>query len=227
MLALAIDTATTSLSAALVTESQVLASISESADRSHAERLPVLVNELLTKAGVARSEINLVSVGVGPGAYTGLRVGLMFGIAFAKALNVDVVGICTHDAIAPAGFTGVVATDARRKEIYVSQYQSGSRIAGPIVVKPAEFDFANQVVIGDGVGAHPTIIQSGKNVAVDAGALGQKAITAFLSGERPAQIEPQLGHANSDGAGAIPIGLGLLLPPLPLYLRRPDVMEPK
>ena len=226
MLTLAIDTATKTLSVALVLDQEVLAEASESAAQSHAERLPELIAELLTKAKVSRNQITQVAVGVGPGAYTGLRVGLMFATTFARALNLDLVGICSHDVIAPTDFTGIVITDARRKEVYFSKYEAGKRISGPLVLKPSEIELTNQLVIGDGVLAHPEIFSQGQPVEISSGQLGKLVNQAVIDGELAAEFVPKVSAANSDGAGAIPVNSGILLPPLPIYLRRPDVVEP-
>lgn len=226
MLTLAIDTATRTLSVALVLDQEVLAEASEPAAQSHAERLPQLLSELLTKAKINRNQITHVAVGVGPGAYTGLRVGLMFATTFARALDIDLVGVCSHDVIATSDFSGVVVTDARRKEVYLSTYQAGKRISGPVVLKPNEIELSNQSVIGDGVLAYPEIFAQGVPVAISAGQLGILVNQAVARGETPAVFVPKVSSANSDGAGAIPDSAGLLLPALPIYLRRPDVAEP-
>lgn len=227
MLTLAIDTATRTLAVALVQDQQVLGEAAEIAAQSHAERLPQLLSEIMAQAQVTREQITHVAVGVGPGAYTGLRVGLMFATAFARAREIDLVGICTHDVIAPADFTGLVITDARRKEVYLSQYRAGVRLAAPIVIKPAEIAAAGQVVIGDGVAAFPELFPTGSAIPISAGKLGQQVNALLAAGVKIADVVPQVFAANSDGAGAIPQNSSLLLPALPLYLRRPDVMEPK
>jgi tRNA threonylcarbamoyl adenosine modification protein YeaZ len=77
---------------------------------------------------------------MGPGPYTGLRVGISFAHTFALARGIPVIGICTLDAIVVEQDEYTVAVDARRKEIYWAKYKSGKRIAGPSVSKPAEVD---------------------------------------------------------------------------------------
>lgn len=226
MLTLAIDTATRTLSIALVSDQDVLVEASEPAAQSHAERLPELLTELLIRAKIKRTQITQVAVGAGPGAYTGLRVGLMFATTFARALESPLVGICSHDAIAPTDFNGIVVTDARRKEVYYSEYQAGMRISGPIVLKPSEIKLTNEAIVGDGVLAYPEIFKQGLPVQISAGHLGKLVNQAVALGEKPAVFVPKVSAANSDGAGAIPNKAGILLPALPIYLRRPDVAEP-
>jgi tRNA threonylcarbamoyl adenosine modification protein YeaZ len=227
MVTLALDTATLTLSVALVSDQIVLAEVSEVAAQSQAERLPILLEQLLNQAGKHRSEINLVAVGVGPGAYTGLRVGIMFATAFARATNAELVGICTHDAIAPDQYSGFVVTDARRKEVYVSRYTNGKRIASPTVSKPNQIATTNSSVIGDGVGVFSEIFPTGKNVSISAGRIGQLVNAAIAVGEKPTEVVPKLSAATENGAAALPAEIGLLLQPYPLYLRRPDATEPK
>lgn len=227
MLTLALDTATRTLAVALVQDQQILAEAAEPAAQSHAERLPELLAQLLTKTSMSRNKITQIAVGVGPGAYTGLRVGLMFATAFARAREISLVGICTHDVIAPADYTGLVITDARRKEVYLSKYENGRRAAAPIVTRPAEVALGDSMVIGDGVTVFPEFFPTGIPTAISAGVLGQRVNALLAAGVTVADLVPNLTVASSDGAGAIPQDVSALLPALPLYLRRPDVMEPK
>ena len=227
MLTLAIDTATRTLSVALIEDQNVLAEISEVAAHAHAERLPLLLDQLLKQTGKQRTDIELVAVGVGPGAYTGLRVGLMFATAFARALKIQLVGICSHDVIAPSNYTGLVVTDARRKEVYLSHYETGNRLFSPIVIKPDQIVQADLAIIGDGVEVFGDIFTTGKLVQISAGRLGLLVNAAIAAGVQVAQIVPNVSPAAGDGADALPVGASLLLSPLPLYLRRPDAAEPK
>jgi len=227
MLNLAIDTATRTLSVALVEDQNVLTEISEVAAQAHAERLPLLLDQLLKQNGKQRTDIELVAVGVGPGAYTGLRVGLMFATAFARALKIQLAGICSHDVIAPSNYTGLVVTDARRKEVYLSHYETGNRLSSPIVIKPDQIVQGDLAIIGDGVEVFGDIFTTGKLVQISAGRLGLLVNAAIAAGVQVAQIVPNVSPAAGDGANALPVGASLLLSPLPLYLRRPDAAEPK
>ena len=75
---------------------------------------------------------------MGPGPFTGLRVGIAFAQTFALARQIPLIGICSLDAIAIAESSYTVAIDARRKEIYWASYKDGVRTAGPAVNKPDE-----------------------------------------------------------------------------------------
>jgi tRNA threonylcarbamoyl adenosine modification protein YeaZ len=77
---------------------------------------------------------------MGPGPFTGLRVGITFARSFAMARHIPVIGICSLDAIVIDKAEYTVAIDARRKEIYWASYKSGQRISGPAVNKPAEVE---------------------------------------------------------------------------------------
>lgn len=81
-----------------------------------------------------------VVVGMGPGPFTGLRVGIAFARAFAAARNLPVIGICSLDAIVVDQNEYTVAIDARRKEIYWARYKDGVRIEGPAVNFPVDVD---------------------------------------------------------------------------------------
>ena len=96
------------------------------------------ITELVTKALAVCPQPDQVVVGMGPGPFTGLRVGITFARSFAMARDIPVIGICSLDAIAIDQSEYTVAIDARRKEIYWASYKDGVRVVGPSVNKPAE-----------------------------------------------------------------------------------------
>ena len=96
------------------------------------------LSELVAKALKTCAPVTQVVVGMGPGPFTGLRVGISFAHAFALARAIPVVGICSLDAIAVERSNYTVAVDARRKEIYWARYENGTRVEGPHVNKPAQ-----------------------------------------------------------------------------------------
>ncbi len=134
---LAIDTAASRTSVAIIEDGKVVFSQYRDGGMSHGPALPEIVSE-----AIANREITEVLVGMGPGPYTGLRVGITFAQTFAWARNIPIRGFCSLDAIAAQinepDF--IVAIDARRKEIYWARYKDGVRIEGPSVSKPAEVD---------------------------------------------------------------------------------------
>jgi len=135
-ISLAIDTATSQTSVALVSDGNVLWHSSQIGATDHGSVLPQLVQ---TALGVS-ADIDQVVVGMGPGPFTGLRVGISFAQAFAWARNIPLIGICSLDAIAHGIEIDefIVATDARRKEVYWAIYKNGERISDLAVSKPAE-----------------------------------------------------------------------------------------
>jgi tRNA threonylcarbamoyl adenosine modification protein YeaZ len=102
----------------------------------HGNAVADLVKQALS-AGVNPDQ---VVVGMGPGPFTGLRVGISFARAFVAARNIEVIGICSLDAIVVDQDEYTVAIDARRKEVYWARYKSGKRIEGPAVNFPADVD---------------------------------------------------------------------------------------
>ncbi|GAU67520.1 putative tRNA threonylcarbamoyladenosine biosynthesis protein [Streptomyces sp. NBRC 110611] len=210
MLLLALDTATPAVTVALHDGTHALAESCQVDARRHGELLLPAVDRVLAEAGRKLDEVSDIVVGVGPGPYTGLRVGLVTAATFGAALGVPVHGLCSLDGLAYAsGLTEpfVVATDARRKEVYWARYgDARTRLTEPAVDRPA--DIADQV---DGV------------PAVGAGALLYD--TAF-TGVRRTAPEHQSGAALAELA-ALKLAAGEeLLPPQPLYLRRPDAQVP-
>ncbi|MFF4604264.1 tRNA (adenosine(37)-N6)-threonylcarbamoyltransferase complex dimerization subunit type 1 TsaB [Streptomyces sp. NPDC001339] len=210
MLLLALDTATPAVTVALHDGTRALAESCQVDARRHGELLLPAVDRVLAEAGRKLDEVSDIVVGVGPGPYTGLRVGLVTATTFGAALGVPVHGLCSLDGLAYAsGLTEpfVVATDARRKEVYWARYgDARTRLTEPAVDRPA--DIADQM---DGV------------PAVGAGALLYDTV---FTGVRRTAPEHQSGAALAELA-ALKLAAGEeLLPPQPLYLRRPDAQVP-
>ncbi|MHC3454000.1 tRNA (adenosine(37)-N6)-threonylcarbamoyltransferase complex dimerization subunit type 1 TsaB [Streptomyces prasinus] len=209
MLLLALDTATPAVTVALHDGDDVIASSSQVDARRHGELLLPAVDRVLAEAGSKVDALTGIVVGTGPGPYTGLRVGLVTADAFGLALGVPVYGVCTLDGLAyAADLEGpfVVATDARRKEVYWARYaDSRTRLTDPAVDRPA--DIADRVAglpaVGAGALLYPEAFpEAGEPEYVSAAAL------ARLAAER--------------------LAAGVELPaPRPLYLRRPDAQVPK
>ena len=95
----------------------------------HGEQLAPLVDRALERAGIVRQDLTAIGVGVGPGPFTGLRVGLVTARTLGFVLDLPVYGVCTLDVLAveavDTGTVGgdfVVATDARRREVYLASY---------------------------------------------------------------------------------------------------------
>ena len=203
MLVLALDTATPTLVAGLgrwsrETGIEVLAERAVPSGNRHAELLTPAIRGVLEDAGLAVSDLDAVVTGLGPGPFTGLRVGIVTALTLADARGLPVVGVCSLDAVGDGERT--VVTDARRREVYWARYDaSGDRVDGPGVARPEGF-----AVPGPYVGDPAFADRLGAPVE-------EAAVTT--SGLLRAAA-PQLADPASAG------------PLLPLYLRRPDAVPP-
>lgn len=212
MLVLALDTATAAVTVALGERTPDgdfrLRAESNAVDRRrHAEVLAPAIAAVLDEAGVGHGDLSAVAVGAGPGPYTGLRVGLVTARALGSVLGIPVHGVCTLDVLAwRSGRTGpfVAATDARRKEVYWARYDAaGVRVAGPAVGKPADAAEPGLPVIGEGGLLYADTLAGQEPALPSAAALAEIVVTRLAGGPGPE-----------------------LLPPVPLYLRKPDAREP-
>jgi tRNA threonylcarbamoyl adenosine modification protein YeaZ len=132
---LAIDTSTSRSCVAIIDGSKLLYSGYRDGATAHGPSLPALVQEAL-----AVCDVDEVVVGMGPGPFTGLRVGIAFAQSFALAREIPVRGVCSLDAIA-AQVTEkdfIITVDARRKEVYWAHYTNGIRVGEPAVNFPAD-----------------------------------------------------------------------------------------
>jgi len=202
---LAFDTATPLVTVALHDGSDVVVELTSERPMKHGEQLAPLISQALEQAGIVRQDLTAVAVGVGPGPFTGLRVGLVTARTLAFVLEVPVYGVCSLDvlaaeAAAALGTDFVVATDARRKEVYLASYDaSGARLDGPVVEKPAVVA-TDLPVVGEGGTLYPD---------------------AFPHATGPAR--PSAGWL----ARAVAEELAEIVDPEPLYLRRPDAETPR
>jgi tRNA threonylcarbamoyl adenosine modification protein YeaZ len=132
---LAIDTSTSRTCVAIIENGQVLYSGFRDGATAHGPSLPALVKEAL-----AVSDVDEVVVGMGPGPFTGLRVGIALAQSFALARQIPVRGVCSLDAIAAQVKENdfIITVDARRKEVYWARYTDGVRVAEPAVNFPSD-----------------------------------------------------------------------------------------
>ncbi|MGD1219770.1 MULTISPECIES: tRNA (adenosine(37)-N6)-threonylcarbamoyltransferase complex dimerization subunit type 1 TsaB [Streptomyces] len=207
MLLLALDTATPAVTVALHDGTSVIASSSQVDARRHGELLLPAVDRVLAEAGHRLDAVTGIVVGVGPGPYTGLRVGLMTADTFGLALGVPVHGVCTLDALAyAADLDGpfVAATDARRKEVYWARYADRrTRVTDPAVDRPGDLDVGGLPAVGAGALLYPdTFPDAHAPEHVSAAAMASLAAERLAAG---VELEA----------------------PRPLYLRRPDAQVPK
>lgn len=174
--------------------------------QGHQERLAPLVAEVMTESGIGFAALDRIAVTVGPGSFTGLRVGLAFAKGLGLALDRPVIGIDSLWAMAASGDRsgpGLTLIDARRGQAYVRRFE-GAQAAGPsqaVTVESLAGDRAPAWVAGPGVGL--------------VGPLWPDA----LADERPGPDPVALARL---AAGADPV----LHPPEPVYLRAPDAKLP-
>ena len=146
MISLVIDTATNRTSVALFEDNQLLFSGFHDGATAHAEALPKLVKEALH----TRNDVDEVVVGMGPGPFTGLRVGITFAQTFAHARKIPWRGACSLDAMDVDSQSYIVTSDARRKEVYWAKYKAGKRVAGPHVSAPHKVAALDEMKFGFG-----------------------------------------------------------------------------
>jgi tRNA threonylcarbamoyladenosine biosynthesis protein TsaB len=203
---LAFDTATPYVTVALHDGDAVVTEGRSVQQMRHGEQLAPLIERVLAEAGLGTDDLTAIAVGTGPGPFTGLRVGLVTARTLGLALGVPVHGVCSLDAIALEAAAGLrdatdflVATDARRKEVYLATYDAaGARTSGPVVDRPAA-RATDRPVAGQGGLLYPE---------------------AF-----PRAVAPELPSAGWLARGLVEERVEVTGPE-PRYLRRPDAVAP-
>ncbi len=202
---LTFDTASPTVTVALHDGADVVVELSSQQALKHGEQLAPLIESAMVRAGVVRQDLTAIGVGVGPGPFTGLRVGLVTARTLGFVLEIPVYGVCSLDVLAAeaAGTLGsdfLVATDARRKEVYLASYdEAGARASGPVVARPAT-------------------VASGLPVVGEGGELYPADFPAHTG-----PLRPSAGWL----ARVVTDELAELVDPEPLYLRRPDAEAPR
>lgn len=215
MLILSIDTSAIASAALITGDGETLQAFATEDTRTHAEVLAPGIQELLMTADVTAADIDALVVGVGPGPFTGLRSGIATARSLAFAWNKPLHGVMSLDAIAVEAALDawrlgmdefVVATDARRKEVYWARYRSTGGtpelLDGPHVSAPA--DVPELPAYGKGAGIYPDQLHA----------------VADFSGTQP--TAEALGRT-----AVVKLTRGLpLLETTPLYLRESDAKVP-
>lgn len=208
MLVLAVDTSSAAVTSALVDADamRLVAQRVTIAARGHGELLAPSIDACLRDVGAAPGDLRAIVAGLGPGPFTGLRVGLVTAASLSDALNIAVYGVCSLDAIAGAADAQalLVAADARRHEVYWARYLDGVRVEGPAVNKPAEVSTVDCTAM------------AGAGARLYADVLGL----------------PLLGVDYPDPLALVRLAADRVLskatadPLTPMYLRRPDAVVP-
>lgn len=207
MIILALDTAMAACSVAVSDGGVVLASSLVPMERGHAEALAPMVQEVMIEAGLPFPDLDRIAVTVGPGTFTGVRIGLAMARGLGLALRLPVIGIDSLSAIAanevPDGKNVLVAADARKDEVYAALFENGRTVRPPYVVaaRLAACDVPPGTLVM-GTAAPAVIAASGRGdlVLSSAGAL------------------PVAANFIALAAGLAPPGSM----PAPLYLREAD-----
>ena len=203
---LAFDTATPAVTVALHDGERVLAEVTTVDARRHGELLAPGIAGVLAEAGIVRQDLTAIAVGVGPGPFTGLRIGLVTARTLSMVLEIPVYGVCTLDVFAAEAVDSgavdgefLVATDARRKEVYWASYdEHGVRLDGPNVSKPADVA-TDRHVVGRGALLYPESFPSFAGIENPRAAV----LAQLVTDERVELLDAD-----------------------PLYLRRPDAVAP-
>ena len=196
---LAFDTATAAVTVAVREGDRTLAEQTTVDALQHGELLAPAIAAVLAAAGAVVSDVTRVAVGVGPGPFTGLRVGIVTARTLGAVLGVPVVGVCTLDVVAAAVEVSgpfLVANDARRKEVYWARYAGPTERLGPPAVDRPDVVASDGPVAGIGATLYP--------------------------GAFPRAVAPEFPRA-AVLADLVSSGRVVELAAEPLYLRRPDV----
>ena len=226
---LALDTATAACSVALWRDGAVLARRFEAMVRGQSEALMPMVGTVLAEAGCGFNDLDAIAVTVGPGAFTGLRIGLAAARGMALAAELPLIGVTTLEAVVhgvPPSRIGdaslLAALDSKRDDIYVQPFDHGlAALAPPAALMPAAIEAALAIsvppgrlgVVGDAADRALAAIAGNpayRARVLDAPALPDAAVVARLAAAR-------LGLAVRPGAEA----------PAPLYLRPADAAPPR
>jgi tRNA threonylcarbamoyl adenosine modification protein YeaZ len=210
VLTLAFDTSTPAVTAAVLDGDRLVGDSVHIDARRHGELLAPGIQAALAAAGATLADVTAVACGNGPGPFTGLRVGLVTARALGHSLGIPAYGVCSLDALAAeVGVAAdlVVATDARRREVYWARYAAGRRVAGPAVDRPADLAprLAGATVVGHGATLYPDLLGApapGAPLYPAAEWVARLVAQALAAGDEPDAVAP-------------------------LYLRRPDAEVPK
>lgn len=224
MLILGIESSTSQVGCAIGGHEGVLASAHSSRGKRHAENLTPQIEFVCNQARVELQEISIVAVDIGPGLYTGLRVGITSAISIAFGLNVPMIGVSSLDLVAyPIRHCQkliVAAIDARRDEIFHANYRQVpggiQRVSEPVAITPGDLSAellasSDEVqLVGDGAIRYADLFNDLKGVEPAEPGLAFPSASSLV----------QLAHAKALREDFIkPSELK------PLYLRKPDALE--
>ncbi len=219
MTTFALDTSTPSPALALVQDDGSAATLRLDASPNAGRRVMLAAHGLFVSTGIDVRDVRRVVVGVGPGAFTGVRIGISTALGLGQALGCPVEGVVTHEAaalgmalVAPAGTLLVPASDARRGELFAAAYRwdgdTLTTVREPCAIAPADLG-ALLAEIGDARGA----VAGGNGAALLAPHLPAGA-RALPDGSPGHGIDARHLVARADAGAAVPVR--------PVYARLPD-----
>ena len=182
---LAVDSSLGTSVAVVSSEGHILSECSSEDTRGHAENIGALLQDALASAGIAASDITHVVMGVGPGPFTGLRVGMAAAEAFAHSRSLPLIPLVSHDSEALGAGEVVIVTDARRGEVAYSVYQGESvfkRVLGPALARPENLEHE--------LGEH-SLLPRIQVETISAGKLGQMGHAYLTAGVAPESRAPK------------------------------------
>ena len=212
------DTATNACSAALWEDGRIVASKFEAMTRGQAERLVPLIGEVLDDAQATWESLDRLAVTIGPGAFTGLRIGLSTARGLALAANKPLVGITTLEAVAHAvaieerqGRNLLVVLDAKRADVYAQLFGPNlSPLTEPVAILPEKLP---------GLTGNDPLVIAGDHAKAVQPVFGGQATVASGHGLPDAEIVAALAAVIEPPKNGEP--------PAPLYIRPPDATIPK
>lgn len=226
-LVLGLDASTTACSAAVVADGRVLAHRFEEMERGQAERLNPMIGEVMAEAGVAFGALGLVAVTIGPGAFTGLRIGIACARAIALAADVPLAGVTTFEALARAVSAEerrdeggerilVVCVNGKRRDVFVQRFDAAGETLGPAgALAPddarAALATGRLLLAGDGVGPIAAALEG----------------IAGAGPEQRIRVSQALAPPDAVHVAMIAAAAGPAVTPLrPFYIRPPDARLP-
>ena len=205
---LALDTCLNACSVALVQDGAVLAAVSEPMSRGHQERLALMVREVMAAASAGFDSLDRIAVTLGPGSFTGLRVGLAFAKGLGAALSIPVIGVGTLEALAasaPEAQEVAAIVGGKRGQAFLQIFRNGNPLSDPanVAVESLEEVLAP-------LGPNATLAGPGVDLLT---ALRPTAPIRRLEAAHPAAVA-HLARTRAPGSLS------------PLYLRAPDAKLP-
>ena len=223
MIVLGFDTATSATTVAVVDDGRPAGGVERRQDPvagerpAHASQLLVLAQEALEQSGLTYADVDRIAVGLGPGGFTGLRIGVATARALAQSAGAELVGVSTLEALArtDAGGAGqgvLAVVDARRGEVFAAGWRDGEQVVAPVAIAPSK---------------------AGELVAPGWLAVGDGALRFRDDLERAGCVVPADDSQHHLVSALVICRLARELPPvlngdlIPDYLREPDAVRPK